>query len=216
MGRLVLCSCLCACYPIAQHQGPRSLGKGNVVISVAPTWDSEPTRVPGAPNLGIGVRGGAEDKVDLSAQFVPLSLQLGVKGQLADGDIDVALATNAVFALDVDRTIDENVGPQTARVAAIQPALYVGVGGEDVSVWLAPGFHLGVRAHASTTEVFAGPSALLGISIRATETLTVQPELGILVPMAGRSLSFEPNATELLLGPGDYRVQFAFALISEL
>jgi hypothetical protein len=214
--RLLLCSLFGGCYPITQQQGPRSLGKGTIAISLAPNWDSEPTSVPGAPNLGIGVHGGASEKVDLSAQFLPLSLQLGVKGQLADGDVDVALATHAVFAIDVDRTIDESTGPQGARVAAIRPALYVGVGSADVSVWLAPGFHVGVRAHESTTEVFAGPSALLGVSIRVSDKLTIQPELGFLAPMAGRSRGFEPNATELLLGPGDYRVQGSFALISEL
>lgn len=219
----LLAMSLTACYPATELQTPTTLGAGEFQgavgtrVQLAPAMRSKPIPLP-MPELAL--RLGVAEGWDIGARAVNLlgltGLELGIKHQLIDGDVAVAVAPALIATADWEGTRNETL----PVVAATRLPVFIKLpSAGPVTPWLAPTMHAG---HLMGDVVVDGPFLAAGLTagmkLRIFKGFSIQPQLGLLMPLhAPPSHPHEPDAETppFQLGSRRMRVEFALALFSQ-
>lgn len=207
------------CYPVGELQGPTVLQPGQLRVGMSAALTNFPghadvnPRV--VPTTEFGLRLGLIDRVDLGVRVTPASAEAGVKLQLvrADelGEVDVSLAPAAIYATDFDVIEefldDRSTRPRRVTVLAARMPVFLGLrAGRGAEPWIAVTPHVGSRRPGDHGTLFLALGGSVGIDLRGEGSSTVvQPQLSVLVPLAGSEAESDTTAGPRL-GAGDPRV----------
>jgi hypothetical protein len=213
------------CYPITELQTPRTTPVHRIMVAGAIATPRDPSNSL-VPAFDLSVRYGLTDRIDIGARVRPAAFEFGAKVQLLRDELELSFAPSFLAAIDTAWHINDDdiiTANDNVSVVAGRLSLYVG-SSEDarVSVFGAPTVDLGTRRfqHASgnSRELLIAPGFLAGI------VFALGPHLprfmisgGVLFGVGGHNVASgnleDQINSQTVLGPGDKRFEFNFAVL---
>ncbi len=224
MGRVWAASVmlLAGCYPATELQRPRVVKAGELQVALGLRVQEPPRWLhfdPVEPAPELGVRVGVARGVDVGLRLAS-GLEVGTKVQLFDDpELALAIAPAAAWSGDHDSPYTDESGPaHDADVLMLRLPIFAGWrAGKHVEIWGAPSVDVGTYVDDLDDARSGGSSVALlrcalGIDLKVSSWLTLQPQIAMFAPLIKHTLTdpYTDSGDRVRLSQGDNR--FAFAL----